>query len=103
MYIFQDIKGPVLKASEKRSVEKIYGTQYDHLDHTNNKFIFIFPNHCLNCKRSRSRKALRPRGILCHLDTPDSQRVEFLQISLGKCTDVIVDGKHNIQLQNIQT
>ncbi len=50
-----------------------------------------------------SSKTLRPCGILCRLVAPASQRVGFLQISLGECRDVIIDREHNIQMQNIQT
>ncbi len=33
-------------------------------DHTNNKLIIIFPKQCLNCERSRLRKALRPQSCV---------------------------------------
>ncbi len=43
--------------------------------------------------------------ILCRLDAPASQRVGlvfwFLQIILVECKEVIIDHKHNIQLENI--
>ncbi len=52
---------PIFKAS----VCPVFaGIQHDHLDNTNNKPIIIFPKHCLNCERSRSRKTLRPRPRL---------------------------------------
>ncbi len=50
-------------------------------------------NQFLNCKRSRSRKALRPSGILHHLATA-SQRAGllfwFLQISLVEIENYVI-------------